>query len=170
MLYNKFLSNLVIASEIGSHHLDQSGLELAEIPHLCSLGSVIKGVHCHARQFFFFFAILCLCDSVRALVSPWGLILFFHHVDPEDCTQVIRFGLIPNCYLEIAIYYLIWYLKVRNPEVAYLSSSCSGYNEAAGSDSPVSILLRLDELVASFHTLVAGPQPLGVAVHMSENG
>lgn len=107
---------------------------------------------------------------MRALVSPWGLFLFFHHVDPEDCTQVIRFGLIPNCYLEIAIYYLIRYLKVRNPEVAYLSSSCSGYNEAAGSGSPVSILLRLDEPGAPFHTLVAGPQHLGVAVHMSENG
>lgn len=54
--------------------------------------------------------------------------------------------------------------------MAYLSSSCSGYDEAAGSGSPVSILLSLDEPVAPSHPLVAGPQSLGVAVHISENG
>lgn len=119
MLYNKFLSNLVFVFEIGSHCLDQSGLELAEIPCLCFLGSVIKGVHHHhARQLFFFFLLsfIYLCGSVCAMVSPWGLVLFFHHMDLEERTQVIRFGLIPNCYLEIAIYYLIRYLKVRNPK------------------------------------------------------
>lgn len=54
--------------------------------------------------------------------------------------------------------------------MANLSSSCSGYNEAAGSGSPVSILLRLNEPVAPSHTLVAGPQSLGVVVHILESG
>lgn len=99
MLYNKFLSNLVFVFEIGSHCLHQSGLELAEIPHLCFLGSVVKGVAPPCPELFFLLSFIYLCGSVRTMVSPWGLVFFFYHVAPEDRTQVIRFGLIPNCYL-----------------------------------------------------------------------